>query len=404
MSRQRAIFGAVVSIGLALRLWFVFGTPGTPDVTYWAGHAKGLDTLGLTYYRTSWFVNHPPAALFGVHALWRLATWSGVPFRIVLRLPIVLADLASALLLLRGLGDARLGRRAAAAFWLAPLAIVLSSYHGNTDSLLGTFALASAVAMGRGWPGLAGLALGAGAGVKVAIMIALPALLRGVPETGPRVRFWAGVFAASALAFAPALLMDDRAGLDRVFGYGGITLRTLSGQWVWGVQVFDAPLAAIGLGPVTALYDRLHRGVALGAVVAFAVIDPRPARDPVALARRVGASFLIFYGLTNSLSFQYFAWCAPFLAVMAAPFRWGLATMLGAYVWCVYAFLCDDVWLRGRWDFEGHPIWPTALVVLRNASLLACLACAVGFLVLATRRRIVWWKTRRVRERGCEVR
>lgn len=388
------MFLGVAAIGLALRAWFVFGTPGTPDVTYWAGHAKGLDTLGLSYYRTSWFVNHPPAALFGVHALWQLAEWSGVPFRIVLRLPIALADVASALLLLRGLGDAALGRKAAAAFWLSPLAIVLSSHHGNTDSLLGAFALASAVAMGRGRPGLAGLALGAGAGVKVAIMIALPALLRGVPDTGPRVRFWAGVFAASGLAFAPALLMHDWAGLDRVFGYGGITLRTLSGQWVWGVQSFDAVWTSLGLGPAAALYDRLHRGIALGAVVVFAVLDPRPARDPIALGRRVGASLLIFYGLTNSLSFQYLAWCAPFLALMAAPFRWGLATLLGAYVWAAYAFLCDDVWLRGRWDFEGHPVWPTALVLLRNASILACLACALGFLALAARRRIAWWRAR----------
>lgn len=383
----------IAIVGLALRLWFVFGTEGTPDVAYWAGHAAGIEKLGFDYYRTSWVVNHPPAALLAVHALWRFAGWSGVPFRIVLRLPLLLADVASALLLLRGLGDRSLGRKAAAALWLSPLAIVLSSYHGNTDSLLGTFALASAVAMGRGWPLLAGAALGAGAGVKVAIMIALPALLRGVPDTGSRVRFWAGLFAAAGLAFAPALLMRDWIGLDRVFGYGGITLRTGSGQWVWGLHSFD--WAAIGLGAPAALYDRLHRGIALGAVVAFAVLDPRPAQRPVALARRVGASMLIFYGLTNSLSFQYLAWCAPFLAVMAVPFRWGLATLLGAYVYAVYAFVTDDWLLRGGWDFLGHPVWPPAVVALRDASILACLACAVGFLAVATGRRITWWRARR---------
>ena len=394
MSRRRAVVVLVALTGLALRLWFVFATEGTPDVAYWAGHAQGLDRLGFGYYRTSWLVNHPPSALLAVHALWRFAEASGVPFRIVLRLPMLLADVASVLLLLRGLGDATLGLKAATAFWLAPLAIVLSSHHGNTDAWLGTFALASVVAMGRGAPLLAGVALGAGAGVKVAILLVLPVLLRGVPETGPRIRFWTGLFAASGVAFLPALLMPDWAGLDRVFGYGGITLRTLSGQWVWGIRSFDASLAAIGLGPAAALYDRLHRGIALGAVLAFAALDPRPARDPVALGRRVGASFLIFYGLTNSLSFQYFAWSAPFLALMPAPFRWGLMTLLGAYVWVVYAFVSEDWLLRGGWDFLGHPVWPTAIVALRDASILACLACAIGLLALAMRRRIAWWRAR----------
>jgi hypothetical protein len=69
-------------------------------------------------------------------------------------------------------------------------------------------------------------------------------------------------------------------------------------------------------------------------------------------------------------------------------------TLLGAYVWVVYAFVSEDWLLRGGWDFIGHPVWPTAIVALRDASILACLACAIGFLALATRRRIAWWRAR----------
>jgi hypothetical protein len=45
------------------------------------------------------------------------------------------------------------------------------------------------------------------------------------------------------------------------------------------------------------------------------------------------------------------------------------ATLLaGAYLYGLYAWLCGDPLLRGRWDFIGQPHWPRARVLVRDAA------------------------------------
>jgi hypothetical protein len=60
----------------------------------------------------------------------------GIPFRILLRLPFAIFDLATAALVLWLLGDRSWRFAGLAAYWLHPLAILYSAYHGNTDSVL----------------------------------------------------------------------------------------------------------------------------------------------------------------------------------------------------------------------------------------------------------------------------
>src|SRR5439155_730200 len=64
---------------------------------------------------------------------------TGIPFRILLRAPFALVDAGTAFLLLLLLGDCRWRFVAAAAYWLNPLSIIFSAYHGNTDSAVAFF-------------------------------------------------------------------------------------------------------------------------------------------------------------------------------------------------------------------------------------------------------------------------
>jgi hypothetical protein len=53
--------------------------------------------------------------------------------------------------------------------------------------------------------------------------------------------------------------------------------------------------------------------------------------------------------------------------------------VIGAFIYGLYAFLCESLLLLGTWNFRGHPFWPTPIVWLRDAAVLFCFAAAAGF-------------------------
>jgi hypothetical protein len=57
----------------------------------------------------------------------------------------------------------------------------------------------------------------------------------------------------------------------------------------------------------------------------------------------------------------------------------------GAYVYAVYAFVCESPLLLGAWDFNGHPLWPWYLELMRDCAVLFFAAASLVFLWRATR-------------------
>src|SRR5438132_5002157 len=127
-------FWVVIALGAALRFYCVIFTEGTQDVEIWERHARDVREHGLIgYYHGDTSANHPPFISEAESVLLRASDESGVPFRIFLRAPFALLDAGSAFLLLLLLGASPWRFVAAACYWLNPLAIILSAYHGNTD-------------------------------------------------------------------------------------------------------------------------------------------------------------------------------------------------------------------------------------------------------------------------------
>ena len=141
--------GAIV-IGLALRLYFCLFTEGTYDVAIWRGHAERIGELGLIgYYHETPLANHPPFISETASGMLIVSQRTGIPFRVLLRMPFVLIDAGTFIVLLLVL--ARQPRRLllASAYWLHPLAVLFSSYHGNTDSSVAFFVLLAAWLLSR---------------------------------------------------------------------------------------------------------------------------------------------------------------------------------------------------------------------------------------------------------------
>jgi hypothetical protein len=387
--RPGPALAALLVLGLLVRLYLVFFTQGTYDVRIWDEHAHGVREHGLVgYYHENRLMNHPPLAGLSAAGLSTVADATGIPFRVLLRLPFALFDAATALLVLWLLRDRSWRFVALAGYWLHPLAVIFSAFHGNTDSALPFFVLSSIALLASGRVGWAGMVLGASLWIKLPGVLAVPALFLVLPSWPARLRFLLGLGAVGAVTYLPVLLQDPLVLWRNVFAYRGQMIQTTAGVPVWGMRMFlpayhDLPELWRNL-----LYEPIHffltrnSWCALGSLVLLAWLR-RHRRGGSDLVWTVTGCFTIMYGFSLYWSFQYFAWALPLWILLGT--RYGILASLvaAAYIYLLYAFVCGNPWLLGEWDFVGHPTWPGPLVWTRGAGQLFFYGSAWGFLVLA---------------------
>ena len=123
-----------------------------------ACHAQGVHDIGLIeHYRVDDvskhpIFNHPPFLGECAALLWAFSQRSGIGFGILFRLPTAIADLLTAYLLTRFFIGSAYRPLVFVAYWLNPLAIIFSAYHGNTDSLVPSFVLLGILLAAAGRP------------------------------------------------------------------------------------------------------------------------------------------------------------------------------------------------------------------------------------------------------------
>jgi hypothetical protein len=367
----------VLTLGAGLRVYLLVFTEGTFDVAIKLHHGSAIDAHGLVeYYRRAEVFNHPPVSgrFFQLCAV--LAQAAGIPFRLLLRAPFALLDLGSALLLLRVLRDSPYRYVVFAGYWLHPLAILFSSYHGNTDSAVAFFALLALAATIRGRSLSAGAALGVGLWIKLPVLIAAPALLFAFPDWRRRASFAAAAAVIGVSTYLPVLLVEPGLVYARVFAYAGSGMETPRGVPIWGVWNALAPLAADRFVSALASHNAL---VCWLPILALAWLRRRE-RSATGIGVTLCASYLILYGFTSYWAYQYLAWSVPFWFFPGARFAVFASVLMGGYIYGVYALFTGSPFLMGKWDFVGHPPWPAWLELLRDASVLFCFLSAWVFL------------------------
>ena len=381
---------ALVAFGLVMRVVLVAGSPGTLDVTVWEGHAKEIARLGLVeYYGGGAFIfNHPPLSGWLVARLHDAAAATGTPFAAWLRAPFAMLDGATALLLVALAGHASSERLRArrhllgAVYWASPLAIVFSAHHGNTDAAVACSLVGAVLAFARGRWVWAGIALGLGAWIKIPGLLAAPALFFALPDHRARLRFTAAVAATTLAGFAPALVQDFSGTVNAVFGYSGLRIQTTAGIPVFGPQVFypepaSLPQSLRGAFVSTAnAYYRADGVVMVLLVTAYGALRRRHG-TPEGLAFTVAHGYAAIYAFSNFFAFQYLAWSLPLWLIAGWPLAVAAHLLGTAYVWGLYAWLCEHVLLLDTWRFVAKPVWPTWLRVLRDL----CVAFFMGLTV-----------------------
>lgn len=380
-------FWAAIFIGIAIRIYLVICTYGTQDVTIWQEHASGIQKFGLIgYYHANPLMNHPPFAGMFIFWLLKVAEITGIPFRILLRLPFLLLDAGTAIVLLLALKKSPYRFILTICYWLCPMTIIFSAYHGNTDSSVAFFLMLCFYLVINDRIIWAAVALGISLWFKTPGILTIPAFLFFLKNWRERFRFILIAGLTGISTYLPAVLFDPAIVFKNVFTYRGQLIHTTSGIPIWGIRIFIIRLLSL-LGPQWQLklsrpvmfYAENNTLICAAAVVFYSFLrrNKKKAGD---LGKTIAGIYAILYGLSSYWSFQYFAWSIPFWFFAGAIFAVPSLILASLYIYGLYWWVCGNPWLLGTWDFIGHPYWPQFLINIRDLTVLFFLASALVFL------------------------
>jgi tetratricopeptide (TPR) repeat protein len=252
----------------------------------------------------------------------------------------------------------------------SPALVLVSGFHGNTDSIIMCLLLLSVCWTERaGRDVLSGAALGLALCIKIVPLVVVPALLLYRVEWGRRLRFVLGAAGVVGVAWVPWMLPDASRALAQVFGYRG--------QYGhWGVSWLAAHLlpGAAGLNAVlrSAGFPLLAAGV-----LALSVRMNRRSERPAAYAQ-LGVVFAALLAFGSAFGVQYLAWLSPWLVGLPVAAVLLHALAAGAFLLVVYNywsgalpwFLADSNQVgdyAGHADYQQVLCWVSVVIVFGAA-------------------------------------
>ena len=334
------------------RLVVIAVSNGSNDMVTWTEFASFIRQHGIWQaYRSIPEFNHPPLMGLLSAALLQLSLWSHIAFRVLWKLPPLVADLC-ALRLLWGYFMPRGKLWAAAAialFSCNPISISVTAFHGNTDSLCAVLALYAALLHGRGKPLLAGLALAAAINVKLIPVILAPGFLFLCSNRRAALRFLVG-FSLGCVPLAVACLVVPHEFYVNALRYNSELERW--GLEAWGLEAESEYPRLFQL--LTVKYRRIGGNVILVVATVLAALGRSARWDMVRVGAVVLAAFLF---LAPGFGVQYLVWLVPLLAAASLRYSvwWGLFG--GAFALLDYhSFLTDEWPLRSYHSRINHTV------------------------------------------------
>ena len=324
-------------VGLLARFLLSYVSFGTNDVSTWESFALRIQQGGLmALYQSERSFNHPPLAGWMVQQQFELSRYLGWAFPFVLRLPGILAECASAVLLWKIWSERGLSRGGAWAFFLfgwSFISILISGYHGNTDPLCAFFCLGAAYLAERKCLAWAGAVLAAAINVKIIPVLLIPAFMSCFRSAREFRRFMAGL-SAGAVPFMVCLYEAPAAFWSNVLAYR-------SHLDYWGVQLFLLLLASnfrdlAGFFRVlSAAYLDLGRYLVVLLIILVSWKAWKEQRADVYRGASICAA--VFAVIAPGFGGQYFAIFMPLL--FAFSLRWGLKISALTGAWMLSSYL-----------------------------------------------------------------
>jgi hypothetical protein len=328
--RRRVLLIAL--FGTILRLALAEISQGTNDALIWEHLARRVGEVGLLEtYRTDALMNHPPLPVLWARLAWAI-TGSGHPFSFVFKLPCIAADGAAVLLLAKiwtntdspG-GGRRAARLACISMALNPVAILISGYHCNTDSIYAFLSLLGMYLLGAGRFFQAGAALAAAINIKLIPVLLVPAAISLCRTRRDIARLIAGL-SIGVFPFIPLLLIP--AARQHIFAYNPPVSE-------WGIAmilhaIFQVRSLSHSAHELMQLYLQVGRWIIPAAVVGLALVSISKRKWT---AFQLGAMvFAMFLVLAPGFGPQYLVMIVPMLLAVTLTQSWIYALAAGTFL------------------------------------------------------------------------
>ncbi len=325
--------------GFIARFWLAWVSEGSNDIRTWLYFGRIINEHGLgKAYVLEGGLNHPPLMSLWAAKVAQVAGDSTLDFARLFKMPSLLAEVITAVLLFFSFRARRDNLRGCAAFALYALALgnaLISSFHGNTDSLYFAFGFAAVYLIQARRKGfLAGLMLALALNVKlIPILLVLP-LAAACRSRRVLLRYAAGLSLALVpfgLALATFSANERSHFIANVFGYNSFP------EW-WGIELITRTiLASVGrslpnlTAPISSFHDfylRVGAKVLIALTGALALWARFGARKPPNAYALSAIAYSILLVLGPGWGVQYMGCLvAPFLAFsLSSGFVVSLAT------------------------------------------------------------------------------
>jgi len=366
-------------LGTALKIWLDATTFGTNDISYWQTFTRYILANGtVTIYRDIPLYNHPPLVSSFLWLLGLGTLHAPRLFPFLLRLPAILADLGSTIVLWK-LATHYLGPRQAlwalVLFSLNPVLIMVSGFHGNTDPVFIFFILWGAyfLVIRKSWTAAA-LCLGLALNIKIVPVIVIPAFFFWLPDWRRRLEFLSLVVFVGLLGYGYHLTVAFPYLWRNIFSYNGphvvvtgLTMQVSVQPAIWGLgRLFLStgsmvPMILRRWFPVAGRYGTL----ALVVLTAYlrgrkSFADMRSTDEPKRgkyLLETIGWSFLIFLIVAPGFGVQYLSWLVGPGIFLGLPGLLLYTVVASLFLFRVYTFWSGGFpWYfadsdhRGQWE------------------------------------------------------
>jgi Dolichyl-phosphate-mannose-protein mannosyltransferase len=310
--RRLLIVLAVLLVATVIKLVYAGWTLGSNDTGHYRDFAAYVAKYGPIGIYGHWTAappyNHPPLVGW-ILALLNLVAHTGLKMTLLVRLPAILADVVTTLVVfavLRSYRSLRTATAGAVVVALSPILIIISGYHGNTDPIFLMFAFLAFFCLYRrnsaAMAALGGLCFGLSISVKLVPIVIGPLLAVMALRAGwRRLAAFAGGAAVVFLAlWVPVLAQQWAPFKTNVLGYAGY------GPPRWGIVEFLVQIGASDHVLSIAQGPGRFAAVALAALVPAALAGRRPELAPVAF----GLTLSTFLLLSTATATQYLTWAA----------------------------------------------------------------------------------------------
>jgi hypothetical protein len=326
-----------ILLSFALRLAISACSWGTTDVVSFNRFAQSIDHAGLlATYRADSEFNHPPLPACWAWLALRLTR--GLPFAVafpfVFRLPMILADAGSVWLL------SKIARRepglsplqTATLFAFCPAAILISAYHGNTDSIYTFLCLLSVYLLDADLALLAGIALAAAINIKLIPILLIVPLLLSLRKWSDAAKFIVGLL-PGILPFLVPLF-----GAPESFAHNALAYASRFD--LWGINLFLSGAAedVSNLPPAVIIYRKIGRFLIVALVLGWSILARRNRTNRYDIAAGTFAIFLVF---APGFGVQYLVIVVPLLFAARPRLATLYGLLAGTFLLAAYAIFWD---------------------------------------------------------------